>query len=828
MKTGAGKSTTGFPIFLLVSVLVLLVMYLGYNIFTLFQDGEKDRVGMQLTSDMRALSYRLSGLAREASNGTAPAFAELDQVVTQMQVNWDRLRNNYGDELDTAQLERFNAVWKGVEGNAQTITTNRDTVLSLNQSAHALNESLPGLQNEYGQLVETLLSRRAPAEQVAVAQAQSWRAERIARNVDKMLSGGGDAEATANQFDRDVQLFGRVQQGMKQGDAGLGISRVTERDAQAGLGRVTEQFTAVKNSATRIFAATPALFNARKASDAITVDTPVLLEEGARLSNIIGGLSSGAKRRFANNQTAIWAGVALLAVFAALALVFFLSTRQRLRETAATNSSSQEAILRLLDEIEGLGEGDLTAEVTVTEDFTGAIADAINYAIVQLRELVSRIGDTAENVHSSANETRGIALQLSESSEHQAQEIAGASAAINEMAITIDQVSANAAESAAVAERSVSIAKKGADVVRNTIKGMDNIREQIQDTSKRIKRLGESSQEIGDIVSLINDIADQTNILALNAAIQASMAGDAGRGFAVVADEVQRLAERSANATKQIAALVKTIQTDTNEAVSSMEQTTAEVVAGASLTQDAGVALGEIESVSTNLAELIQDISTAARHQSTTAGHISNTMNVIQDITSQTLAGTNNTATSIGELAEVAVELRESVSGFKLPDAGPRGLLKVAAAKAVHRAPPAATIATPPKPSKRERPSPVSAGPLAMLGDVDEFDAYEGPQDISMGSMDAMSAKPVQHNYASTLEQSRATLSAMDDQADSAFAGFGDDDAPILDDDLVLGDDLGTEDTVPNYASELENELAGIDLDEFDLDLDDQSSTRHG
>ncbi|MCP3906497.1 MAG: methyl-accepting chemotaxis protein, partial [Oceanicoccus sp.] len=260
------------------------------------------------------------------------------------------------------------------------------------------------------------------------------------------------------------------------------------------------------------------------------------------------------------------------------------------------------------------------------------------------------------------------ALHLAEASEHQAQEIAGASAAVNEMAVTIDQVSSNAAESAGVAERSVAIANTGAEVVQNTINGMDNIREQIQETSKRIKRLGESSQEIGDIVSLINDIADQTNILALNAAIQASMAGDAGRGFAVVADEVQRLAERSSAATKQIGALVKTIQSDTNEAVISMEQTTAEVVRGARLAQDAGTALEEIEEVSQELAELIQNISNAARQQASSAGHISNTMNVIQEITSQTSSGTTATAQSIGNLADMANELRESVAGFKLPE----------------------------------------------------------------------------------------------------------------------------------------------------------------
>ena len=336
-------------------------------------------------------------------------------------------------------------------------------------------------------------------------------------------------------------------------------------------------------------------------------------------------------------------------------------------ESEQIKDKNQQAILRLLDDISDLADGDLTVEATVTEDFTGTIADSINFAIAELRSLVENVAGSSAKVASSADATRATSLQLAESAEHQAQEIAGASAAINEMAITIDQVSSNSAESAAVAERSVSIAKNGAQLVRNTIEGMDTIREQIQDTAKRIKRLGESSQEIGDIVSLINEIADQTNILALNAAIQAAMAGEAGRGFAVVADEVQRLAERSATATKQIAGLVKTIQTDTNEAVSSMEQTTAEVVKGADLANSAGTALEEIETVSTNLAELIQDISEAAKHQATTSAHISNTMNVIQEITSQTLSGTNDTATSIGELAGMAVDMKDSVSGFILP-----------------------------------------------------------------------------------------------------------------------------------------------------------------
>lgn len=395
---------------------------------------------------------------------------------------------------------------------------------------------------------------------------------------------------------------------------------------------------------------------------------PITNELNENLDGIISVSSFKSGEATWKPSYIIYPGVLCLLALGLIALASRHYANRRLRQEREANEQNQAAILRLLDELADLADGDLTTTATVSEDFTGAIADSVNFTIDQLRRLVSRINTTAVKVSSAAQGTQQTALHLAEASDHQAQEIAGASAAINEMAVTIDQVSANASESSAVAERSVSIANNGAKVVQNTINGMDTIREQIQDTSKRIKRLGESSQEIGDIVSLINDIADQTNILALNAAIQASMAGDAGRGFAVVADEVQRLAERSAAATKQIEALVKTIQTDTNEAVISMEQTTSQVVNGARLAQDAGVALEEIEGVSANLAELIQNISNAARQQASSAGHISNTMNVIQEITSQTSAGTNATAQSIGELADMALDLRESVAGFTLPD----------------------------------------------------------------------------------------------------------------------------------------------------------------
>ncbi|MCL4143623.1 UNVERIFIED_CONTAM: hypothetical protein GTU68_048321 [Idotea baltica] len=328
---------------------------------------------------------------------------------------------------------------------------------------------------------------------------------------------------------------------------------------------------------------------------------------------------------------------------------------------------NKDAILRLLDEMGDLADGDLTVSATVSDDITSAIADFVNFTIDELRNLVTTINTTTLQVASAAQETQATALHLTDASDHQAQQITEVSTAINQMAGSIEQVSQNASESSDVATQSVNLAAQGNEAVKKAIHGMDTIREQIQETSKRMKRLGESSQQIGDIVELINDIAEQTNILSLNAAIQATMAGEAGRGFAVVADEVQRLAERSSNATKQIDALVKTIQSDTNEAISSMERSTTEVVTGAQLSQDAGTSLEQIEAVSHRLADLINNISDAAKQQASAAVSTSDNMNVIQEITMQTSTGTNESAASIGRLLELTNELRTSVSGFKLP-----------------------------------------------------------------------------------------------------------------------------------------------------------------
>ncbi|MCG8612771.1 MAG: methyl-accepting chemotaxis protein [Pseudomonadales bacterium] len=667
-KFDAGQSSSTLTIGLGVMLVVLLIALLG-AFFIINRDSNFDKEYISHASELRVLSQEIAKNATEAASGKQEAFDQLKRSRDDFNRLWGLIINGDPSTGLPANVEAQNTgvqkLWDDVKSNADQILSTQDTVLSLHQVAETLNETIPLMQIEYEEVIDILIENGAPAEQISVAERQQLRAERIVRTVNDVLSGDENAVLAADRFGRDAKLFGRVLAGMVEGNDVMGISMVEDPDAVDGLEAIAEDFEYVNENVDAILESSPELFKVRNAADAIFVSSQALLGETSRLAELFQSL---AESRFISPKLTYAIFIAMMAVIFGIGIVLIREGQERLRTTTEQNEQNQNAILRLLDELADLADGDLTTEATVTEDFTGAIADSINFAIDQMRGLVKAIRDTAVQVAAAAQETQATAMHLADASEHQAQEIAGASAAVNEMAVSIDQVSSNAAESSAVAERSVAIAKKGAEVVQNTIRGMDTIREQIQETAKRIERLGESSQEIGDIVSLINDIADQTNILSLNAAIQASMAGDAGRGFAVVADEVQRLAERSSAATKQIEALVKTIQSDTNEAVISMEHTTAEVVRGARLAQDAGVALEEIENVSMNLADLIQNISNAARQQSSSAGHISNTMNVIQEITSQTSAGTNATAKSIGNLADMANQLRNSVAGFKLPE----------------------------------------------------------------------------------------------------------------------------------------------------------------
>lgn len=566
----------------------------------------------------------------------------------------------------TPAFDDVSNLWAGYKADVDTILGGRDLILKRTQDINSMSAVLPELLTKSDQIAHRMVLDGESNRVVYIASRQLFLIDQLD---NKLKDYKQNKENVHKKFIATSKRYELVLNALLNGDTSAGVARID-------------------NPATRkIISETKALYNSIK-PQIKALSEP---EEMAVFAKSVSSINKNTKRLFdavsdldkvSSSETfskSIYLWIAGVLVVVALILAFgavYMEQRQigkRAKQVDEQNRKNQQAILRLLDEMTHLAEGDLTSYATVTEDITGAIADSMNYSIDALRGLVETINNTVVNVSSSSEQTQAITKRLQAASAKQSQEITSATKQINDMSSTMMSMSEKATQSADVALKSVDIANKGAVTVQKNIEGMDVVRENIQETSKRIKRLGESSQQIGEIVALITDIADQTNILALNAAIQASSAGEAGRGFAVVADEVQRLAERAGNATKQIATLVKTIQADTNEAVASMEQSTAGVVNGAKLAEDAGMSLVEIESVSQELAGLINGISSDATGQANSAREISQSMNVLQSITAETSESTNLTAKSVGQLSELANELRESVAGFKLPEASIAG-----------------------------------------------------------------------------------------------------------------------------------------------------------
>jgi twitching motility protein PilJ len=666
----AGRTMKNTKITLLVITLALLVAGYISSYYLVSQDQEKTTGYLREANALKMLSQGIVNHSTQAAAGVLESYPLLAEYRSEFDLALGNLKNGSpkvglppSEAPQQVLLNRISAEWAETREHVDKILNNRDVLLTQSDASGDLGITLSAIQQENAKVVADLLRLGIPASVVVRAQHQGQLVERMSRSIDKVLDTGGSKNLIDN-FNRDRAAFVQILEALTQGDRDLQIPAAGTPELRASLGKIEELFRTVSTSTNEIFTRAPELVEIRLAAQAINLNADGLT---ARLSELVKRYEDEAGGGLASPLIGLGCALGAFLVMLILGVLLSRQARRSVTETREQNEQNQAAILQLLDELADFSDGDLRVQVTVTESFTGAIADSINFSIHQMRAMVSKINATSSDVSAAANQTRHSVSQLSDASLRQAKEIADVSEAVNEMAISIDQVSYNAAESSSVAERSVGIASQGAIVVQNTIGGMDKIRGQIQETAKRIKRLGESSQEIGDIVSLINDIADQTNILSLNAAIQASMAGDAGKGFAVVADEVQRLAERSGAAAKQISALVKTIQSDTHEAVSSMEQTTAEVVQGTRLAQDAGVSLGEIQGVSKTLAEIIENISDAARQQAASAGKISNTMKSIEFISAQTTEGTKLTATAVGNLANMTNELRASVTGFKLP-----------------------------------------------------------------------------------------------------------------------------------------------------------------
>ena len=663
------------PIAMLIPV-VIMIAAMGLTVFSIVDSNRRaagDRAAQSLLNQMQSKVYDLTILTQQAASGDRDALASLPDMKTQIL----RLQTQFTaatDELAAAPKALLQSQVQAIATNIDLIEAQTENVNFLYAQLAILGNRIPQVQQAYTNVVDSMLSAGSPAQQVATAQEQVFRAERLLTSLNRVLFDADNAVAAAEQFRQDVLVFNQVLAGMQDGNVLMGLAAVRSPDARQALEGVQAQFAELDDAIESVIGASSSLREIAAAAEIILANAAALLQSTASLSDAIGALANDWQARpLATPFTTLGSAGMVVLMLLFLGVQAYTGARRNLTVTEAANERNQQAILRLLDEIAALGDGDLRVQATVTEDFTGAIADAINFAIEQLRELVARMASTADAVAASSNETRARSLRLSEASEHQSSQIVAAASSINQISQNLGQVSANAQKLANNAQNSVQVAREGAAVVQDTIEGMNGIREQIQDTQKRIKRLGESSQEIGNIVSLINELADQTNILALNASIQAAMAGEAGRGFAVVADEVQGLAEQAASSTGQIENLVKTIQSDTDEANSSMEKTTAEVVRGARLANNAGTALTDIQSTSESLATLISQISSETQTQSQSAERIAGSMRVIQDISTQVLEGTTQSAQAVGELSEQADELRESVANFRLPTTPPPG-----------------------------------------------------------------------------------------------------------------------------------------------------------
>lgn len=658
-----------------VLALIFLVLALVTFVHTSKQDAYNDRYLVK-SAETQLLSEQMAKLITLSSKGDPEAFKQLKTLRSKLdKVVWELKHGSTSEDLPPSpdavsnEIETLEQAWSGLREKADKILKAKEAVIAINEFSIVTSESVAELQVLNDELIELLVNSKASPKQVAVASELGTLLQRIANSARHVLVGGQETPVIIDHMVRDVDKFRLNLNGLQQGSGELKLEKLTDKIAVQRLTDIGTLFQVIDDNIQEIIANIP--------------ETLPALNTISDLNKSVESTNNAAEKLIeAYRQSpgrfeilGIKAGLGVIGVSALAAAVFLIflgvqlviDAQRREKLSKAQNEDNQRAILRLLDEMGSLADGDLTVSATVTEDITGAIADSINYAIDALRELVTTINETSVQVNAATLETQSTALQLADASDTQVDQIGKAGESIRSMTIAIDQMSKDATESAEVARRSVEIANKGGETVRNTIMGMDSIREQIQETSKRIKRLGESSQEIGDIVELIDDIADQTNILALNAAMQAAMAGEAGRGFAVVADEVQRLAERSINATKQIEALVKTIQSDTNEAVTSMEASTKGVVNGAQFAEEAGEALKEIESVSKYIAEQTSKIAETAQTQSIASKAVNESMIAIQDATNKTSSGTKQTAVSIGGLSNLAAELQKTVSGFHLP-----------------------------------------------------------------------------------------------------------------------------------------------------------------
>lgn len=657
-------------------VLLLLVAFLALS--------ASNRSAAQVGAAGQATtqSQRLAKSVSQALVGNAAAFPEVQDSVAILARNVRSLKTGEGEVAAAPgslqdSVDMLVPLVDKAEKNAAVVIGQQKTLTQVGQALRAINRQSADLLETAETVSSLKLQSGASAAELSAVGQLVMLTQRIGKSANEFLTTEGVSAEAVFLLGKDLNSFREIAQGVLNGNADLRLPGTRDPEVKEKLAQLQTQYEQTRTEASAILGNLQGLVAAREAQTAIVADS-----EPLRVA--LDGLQKGLA------DSAGFGGMRLVALLLALALMAaggfgllrlfvidqtsrskaadsqrFEAERQE-QEAKRVNDANQAAILRLMNELQTVAEGDLTQQATVTEDITGAIADSVNYTVEELRSLVAQVQDTVGRVTETTQQVEQTSTELLAASTEQLREIRNTGDSVLQMAGRINDVSAQAQETAQVARQSLRAAETGLGAVQNAIGGMNAIRDQIQETSKRIKRLGESSQEIGEITELISDITEQTNVLALNAAIQAASAGDAGRGFSVVAEEVQRLAERSGDATRQIAAIVRTIQTDTQDAVGAMERSTQGVVEGARLSDAAGSALGDIDRVTRELSELIQRISHEALREAESANVVAANIQHIFAVTEQTSEGTRSTAQMVRELSRTAEELKASVARFKI------------------------------------------------------------------------------------------------------------------------------------------------------------------
>ena len=669
---------------ILVVVLGLAVAALA--VVTFFALSKSDRVAQQVAATGQALmqSQRLAKSVSQALVGSAQAFPDvresadvLSKTVRGMKSGNDALRLSAVSDALQPGVTKVSPLVDRAEQNATVVMGQKAILLQVGEALRTINRQSSDLL-EIAETVSSLkLQQNASATEISASGQLVMLTQRIGKSANEFLTMEGVSPEAVFLLGKDLNSFKEIAQGLLEGSPELRLGASRDPQTRERLEALIALYEKTRVQAGAILGNLQGLVSAREAQATIIADSEPLrrdLEELQAMLSTQTGLGIGAL------ATLIAATLVALLGAAGLSRLQVVDSQQRQavaegqrqdaksqeQDAKRVNDANQAAILRLMNELQTVAEGDLTQEATVTEDITGAIADSVNYTVEELRQLVGNVQNTATRVAQTTAQVENTSSELLASSTQQLREIRETGQSVLDMAIRINEVSTQAQESSLVARQSLTAAESGLQAVQNAIGGMNSIRDQIQETSKRIKRLGESSQEIGEITELISDITEQTNVLALNAAIQAASAGEAGRGFSVVAEEVQRLAERSADATRQISALVRAIQTDTQDAVAAMERSTQGVVEGAKLSDSAGTALTEIDQVSRHLADLIEQISDSASREAASANVVADNIQHIFVVTEQTGEGTRSTAQQVRDLSRMAEELRRSVSRFKI------------------------------------------------------------------------------------------------------------------------------------------------------------------